>query len=143
GISSTDDIVASPNIVRFNGVHGILVGFSSSARIVGNTISDNIRNGINVERASYANAASNAIDANGQHGIYVTENSAGNLGSDTGTGILDAPNQTTANNVLRGIACRVGGVANGRLGSLNGNAGPTDFRSSCVNSLDVLDASEP
>jgi hypothetical protein len=54
----------------------------------------------------------NTIDANGQHGIFVTENSHVNLGSDTGAGIFDAPNRTTVNNVLSGIACRVGGSAN-------------------------------
>jgi parallel beta-helix repeat protein len=143
GVRSGEDVVASPNIVRFNGGHGVTVAFSASARIVGNTIGNNTRNGINVERASYANAASNSIDANGQNGIFVTENSAVNLGSDTGAGIYDAPNQTVANNALRGIACRVGGAANGRLGTLNGNGGATDFGGSCVNSLDKSDTVEP
>jgi parallel beta-helix repeat protein len=143
GIASNDDVVASPNRVRNNGIQGVQVTSSSSARIVGNTISENTRNGINVERGSSATIADNTINANRQHGIYVTENSALNLGTDAGTTILDTPNRTTTNNILRGIACRVGGVANGRLGTLNGNGGPTDFGRTCVNSLDVSDAVEP
>ena len=130
GFGTADDASASPNTIRHNGMHGISLTLSSSARIAGNTISNNARHGINVERASQANISSNTIDANGQHGIYVTENSGANLGSDTGTGLFDAPNQTTANNVRRGIACRVGGYASGRRGTLNGHSGPTDFRGS-------------
>ena len=143
GFATADDTSASPNVIRNNGVHGINVTLSSSARIAGNTISGNARNGINVDRVSQANVSDNTINANGQHGIYVTENSGVNLGSDTGTGLFDAPNRTTANNVLRGLTCRVGGYANGRLGTLNGNAGTTSFGGSCVNSLDVADTVEP
>ena len=143
GFATADDTAASPNLIRHNGTHGISLTLSSSARIAGNTISNNVRHGINVERASQATVSDNTIDANGQYGIYVTENSVVNLGSDTGTGLFDAPNRTTANNVLRGIACRVGGAANGRLGSLNGNGGPTDFGGTCVNSLDKSDTVEP
>ena len=54
-------------------------------------------------------------------------------------GFFDAPNRTTVNNTLRGIACRVGGAANGRRGTLNGNAGPKEFGTSCVDSLDAPD----
>jgi parallel beta-helix repeat protein len=140
GFATADDTVASPNIIRNNGVHGINVSFSSSVRVAGNTISDNIRNGINVDRASQATVSDNTIEANGLNGIFVTENSGVNLGSDTGTGIFDAPNRTTANNGLRGISCRVGGYGNGRLGTLNGTSGPKDFGTSCVDSLDKPDA---
>lgn len=143
GFATADDTSASPNIIQNNGVHGINVTLSSAARIAGNTIGNNARNGINVDRVSQANVSDNTINANGQHGIYVTDNSGVNLGSDTGTGLFDAPNRTTANNVLRGITCRVGGYANGRLGTLNGNAGATSFGGSCVNSLDVSDVVEP
>ena len=139
GFATADDPVASPNIIQHNGTHGISLTLSSSARIAGNTISNNVRNGINVERASQATVSDNTIDGNGQHGIFVTENSVVNLGSDTGTGLFDAPNRTLVNNVLRGIACRVGGSANGRLGTLSGNSGPKDFGTSCVDSLDVPD----
>jgi parallel beta-helix repeat protein len=139
GFASADDAVASPNVIRRNGTHGISLTLSSSARIAGNTISDNLRHGINVERASQATISDNLLDANGQHGIFVTENSVVNLGSDTGAGLFDAPNRTTVNNALRGIACRVGGSANGRRGTLNGNAGAKDFGTSCVDSLDAPD----
>jgi len=139
GFATADDVAASPNIIRNNGTHGISVTLSSSARIAGNTISNNVRNGINVDRASQANVSDNTIDANGQHGIFITENSVVNLGSDTGAGLFDAPNRTIVNNVLRGIACRVGGSANGRRGTLTGTAGSKDFGTSCVDSLDVAD----
>ena len=139
GFASADDAVARPNVIRRNGTHGISLTLSSSARIAGNTISDNLRHGINVERASQATISDNLLDANGQHGIFVTENSVVNLGSDNGAGLFDAPNRTGVNNVLRGIACRVGGAANGRRGTLNGNAGPKDFGTSCVDSLDAPD----
>jgi len=139
GFRTADATVASPNIIRNNGIHGISVTLSASARIVGNTISDNMRNGVSVDRASQANISDNTIDANGQNGIFVTENSGVNLGSDTGTGIFDAPNRTTVNNTLRGISCRMGGYGNGRLGTLNGNSGPKDFGTSCIDSLDRPD----
>jgi parallel beta-helix repeat protein len=139
GFATADDTEASPNIIRNNGTHGISVTFSSSARIAGNTISNNARHGVNVERASQATVSANTIEANGQHGIFVTENSVVNLGTDAGSGLFDAPNQTLVNNVLRGIACRVGGAANGRRGTLNGNSGAKEFGTSCVDSLDVPD----
>lgn len=139
GFRTADDTVASPNIIRNNGIHGINVTLSSSVRIAGNTISGNTRNGINVERASQANISHNTIEANGLNGIFVTENSGVNLGGDAGGGIFDAPNTTTVNNGARGIACRVGGYANGRLGTLNGSGGPKDFGASCVDSLDTPD----
>ncbi len=139
GFRTAIDTVASPNIIRNNGIHGISVTFSSSARIVGNTISDNTRNGVNVDRASQANISDNTIDGNGQNGIFVTENSGVNLGSDTGDGIFDAPNRTKVNNGLHGIRCRVGGYGNGRIGTLNGNSGPKDFGTSCIDSLDTPD----
>lgn len=139
GFRTADDTVASPNVIRGNALHGINVTLSSTARIAGNTISDNLRNGINVDRASQANVSDNVIDANGLNGIFVTENSGVNLGSDSGTGLFDAPNRTTTNNLLRGISCRVGGYANGRIGTLTGSAGQKSFGSSCIDSLDQAD----
>ena len=139
GFATADDPVASPNIIQQNGTHGISVTLSSSARIAGNTINNNVRHGVLVERASQATVSDNTIDANGQHGIFVTENSMVNLGTDAGTGLFDAPNRTNINNTLRGVACRVGGAANGRRGTLNGNSGAKDFGTSCVDSLDVAD----
>ena len=139
GFVTADDTVASPNTIRNNGVHGINVSFSASARIAGNAISDNARNGVNIDRASHAAVSDNTIEANGQNGIFVTENSGLNLGSDTGTGIFDAPNRTGVNNGLRGVSCRVGGYANGRLGTLNGNAGAKELGTSCIDSINLPD----
>ena len=139
GFATADDTVASPNLIRFNGVHGINVSWSAAARIAGNTISDNARNGVNVERASQATISDNTIDHNGGHGVFVTENSGVNLGSDVGTGIFDAPNWTGADNLGSGVACRVGGYVNGLLGTLKGNAGVKSVGTSCVDSLDQAD----
>lgn len=139
GFGNADDTAASPNVIRFNGVHGINVTFAASARIAGNTISDNARNGVNVERASQATVSSNTIDHNGANGVFVTENSGVNLGSDSGDGLFDAPNVTTANNIGSGVVCRVGGYVNGRRGTLNGNAGIKSIGTSCIDSLDVPD----
>jgi parallel beta-helix repeat protein len=139
GFRSPLDTVASPNIIRNNGMHGIHVTLSSSARIAGNTISGNTRNGITVDRASQANISDNVIDANGQNGIFVTENAGVNLGSDAGSSIYDLPNRTTSDNGLHGISCRVGGYLNGRLGSVSGNNGDKDIGTSCIDSLDAPD----
>jgi parallel beta-helix repeat protein len=139
GFATAIDTVASPNVIRNNGLHGINVTLSSSARIAGNTISDNARNGVNVERASQATVSFNTIDHNGANGVFVTENSGVNLGSDSGDGLFDAPNVTTANNIGSGVACRVGGYVNGRRGTLNGNAGIKSIGTSCIDSLDGPD----
>jgi len=139
GFSAADDTVASPNIIRNNGLNGISIQYSSSARVVGNVIIGNARNGVSIDRGSQANVSSNAIDGNRQSGVFITENSGANLGSDAGTGIFDAPNTTSTQNTLSGVTCRVGGYSNGRLGTLNGTAGPKDFGTSCVDSLDRPD----
>ena len=139
GFRTADDSVASPNAIHGNTMHGINVTFSSSARIAGNAISNNLRNGVNVDRASQATVSDNDIDGNGLNGIGVTENGGVNLGSDANAGIFDAPNRTSVNNGARGISCRVGGYANGRLGTLNGSAGAKSFGSSCIDSLDQPD----
>jgi hypothetical protein len=140
GFRTADDTAASPNAIYNNTMHGINVTFSSSARIAGNAISANVRNGVNVERASQATVSDNDIDANGQNGIFVTENSGVNLGADGLSGLFEAPNRTSANNAASGIGCRVGGYANGRLGTLNGSGGAKSVGSSCVDSLDLPDA---
>ena len=139
GFRTADDTVASPNAIHNNTMHGINVTFSSSARIAGNAISANVRNGVNVERASQATISDNDIDANGQNGIFVTENSGVNLGADALSGLFEAPNRTSTSNAAAGIGCRVGGYANGRLGTLNGSSGATSIGSSCVDSLDKPD----
>lgn len=111
-----------------NGDSGIHVTRSSSARIIGKTISNATGgSGIIVSRASHAEISSNTINGNNEHGIFVTQNSGVNLGRDTGTGIFDAPNSTTVNNTQNGIRCLLNSYADGRLGSLNGTAGAKNF----------------
>jgi parallel beta-helix repeat protein len=135
GINSPSDTVAQPNDIQSNAI-GIIVSGSSSARIVGNNISNNTGNGVQVVKASQADIASNTIDGNGQNGILVTQNSGVNLGRDTGTTIFDLPNSTTINNGDKGLRCNIQGYADGRLGTLNGTGpNPTFFFRNCSNSL--------
>jgi parallel beta-helix repeat protein len=113
------------------------VSRSSSARIITNTISNNIGgHGVIVFRVSHADISNNTIDGNGIDGIRVQDNSGVNLGRDTGTNPDELPNNTTANNTGFGIRCFRGGYADGRLGTLNGASGDKDFNdSTCVDSL--------
>ena len=154
GIRSGHDTVASFNTIQNNGRSGVFVRRGSNARIVGNTISGNHRDGIVVSAVSHADISSNTIDDNGTAsaspptaGISVGENSGVNLGRDTGTGILDKPNNTTLAKANKdfGIRCFINSYANGRLNTGNGpltplagTSAPTNGLSggSCVNSLD-------
>jgi parallel beta-helix repeat protein len=128
GFVNTPDAGVSPNLIFMNGDAGIHVTRSSSARIIGNIISNTTAgSGIIVSRASHGEISSNTIDGNSEHGIFVTENSGVNLGRDTGNGIFDLPNSTTVNNTQNGIRCLLNSHANGRLGTLNGAAGAKFF----------------
>lgn len=126
-----------PNTIQSNGRHGVLVRGHATAQIIQNTISGNTQDGVHVDRVSHALISSNAIDGNGQHGINVRENSGIDLGADSGTELDDLPNTTTptALNGQFGINCGSNSYADGRLGTLNGTAGPAAFAGSCVNSL--------
>jgi len=135
GFITTLDKNASPNTIQNNGGSGIVVFRSSSARLVGNTIRNNRRHGVSVTRVSSADISSNMIDSNGMNGIDVSKNSAVQLGSDRGTGILQAPNTTSASNTGVGIKCAIQSSADGRLGTINGKSGAKDFEPSCVDSL--------
>lgn len=66
---------------------------------------------------------------------HVTGGSGVNLGEDTGDTILARPNSTTTNNAGFGIRCEVGGYADGRLGSLNGDGGAQSHSEGCIDSL--------
>lgn len=69
---------------------------------------------------------------------YLSGNSEGSgalLGADTGNTIFTRPNTTTINNVGFGIRCQVAAHADGRLGSLNGNAASESYVEGCVPSL--------
>ena len=78
GVLATDDQAPSPNLVRDNAVDGIQVLRASTARIIGNTISGNGRNGLTVQQASHADGT--LINGNAQQGIRVVGNSGVNLG---------------------------------------------------------------
>ncbi len=134
-IGATDirDKTPSPNIIE-NNRRGIVVGRSSAARIVGNTIRNNKSDGIFVLRASAVHISSNTIDANGGDGISVLYNS--HVGMRAGRGkIFRAPTSTTSNNSGFGIRCTSNSDVGGSLGSLIGNKGKKNFAPSCVDGL--------
>lgn len=139
GILAGTDTVASSNIIQNNVGRGITVSRYSNARIVGNTISGNTGDGIRVQQVSHAEISDNDIRSNGGAGIAVGQNSGVNLGNDTGTGIFDLPNDSTANNSGFGVRCFINSYVDGRLGTLNGNSGPTSFSGDCINSLLLAD----
>jgi parallel beta-helix repeat protein len=133
GISSPTNTVASPNVIR-NNCNGIRVQRSSSAVIVGNTISNNRDNGIEVVEASAADIADNLIDGNGQNGIFVSQGSGVNLGNDdTATPIFNLPNSGT--NGDKGLSCSIGGYVDGFLGTLDGLHGALRICKGCFNSV--------
>jgi hypothetical protein len=115
-----------------NNGFGIVEGNGVSARIVGNTISDQTGDAIQVVRDSHAEISSNQIFTNGGHGVEVGENSSVQLGEDSSTSIYDSPNA----NLGFGIRCTSGASADGRLGTLNGILAAKEFSSpTCVDSL--------
>ena len=134
GFNLDTETTASPNTIQSNGI-GIAVMNNSSARIVGNTISANSGDGIFVTRDSQADIASNAIDGNGGDGIKLSDDAAVQLGEDSGASIYESPNTTTSANTGFGIRCTDGGVIDGRIGTVTGSGGATNFESSCVNDL--------
>jgi len=146
GFNTAQDTVASPNTITGNGTtsgsSGISVDGNSFAQIVGNTINGNglgggapSGNGISVGQASSAEISSNSIDNNAQDGIAVGRNSFVQLGSDTGSGIFDAPNSGSGNG-RNGVRCFINSSGDGRIGALTGNAGASDFSTGgCISSL--------
>jgi Right handed beta helix region len=134
GFLTNNDTVASPNTITGNGNRGVTVSESSSAVIIGNNISNNTDDGIIVTAVSHADIASNTINNNGDNGINVGRNSGVDLGADTGTSIFESPNSTTVNNAGFGLRCFINSYADGRVGTLNGASGQTDFTGGCINS---------
>lgn len=120
----------APNTIQSNSGRGVIITRSSSGRIMNNTISNNRSDGVDVLRGSHADIANNDISGNGigsantVHGILVNYNSAVNL---------DSANSSSVPNKNFGLVCLNGGMADGRRGSLNGNAGATSFANGCVN----------
>ena len=133
--SLSNDAAASPNVITGNRAQGIAVLRGAYARIVGNDISYNGANGVNVRESSSAQISDNTLNGNGQNGIFVAQGSGVLLGADTGNTIFTRPNTTTTNNAAFGIRCQVGANADGRLGTLNGNAGRESYVEGCVPSL--------
>jgi len=129
GFADTEDVAASPNNIHNNTRDGIRVFRSSSARIFGNSaISSNTKKGINVDRMGMVEAAGNTLDSNGETGITVRQNSAVNLGTTVaGTNFQTDANTTNVNNTGKGISCKVGGYVAGKIGTLNGTTGATEF----------------
>ena len=130
------DPVSVPNIIQGN-EYGVSVSRSSSAKIVGNTISSNTYDGVRVLAVSLAVISNNTIDGNGRNGILVVQNSGVNLGRDTGETIFDLPNSSIVGNGAFGVSCDTGGYADGRLGTLGGvdDKSATNFTKDCIDSL--------
>jgi parallel beta-helix repeat protein len=105
---------------------------SSTARIIGNTISGNRRHGLTVQQASHADVAANVFNGNGGDAIRVFGNSGVNL-ADSAMHLFEQPNTTTTPNGSFGIQCEVGAYIEGPLGTLNGRRGAKDVSdTSCV-----------
>jgi len=134
GFNQDTETTSSSNTIQNNGV-GIIVSNRSSSRIVGNTISSNIQDGIDVLRDSQADIADNVIENNGGDGIGIAENAFVQLGEDAGTSIYELPNTSTITNAGFGIKCTTAGMADGRIGSLNGSSGAMSFSTDCLNDL--------
>lgn len=129
----TDPAPRGNNIQKNRG-GGIVVRFSSIARMVGNRINNNAGSGIEVTEGSQATLDDNAINENGRDGILVRGNSGVTLVS--GRGIFSKPNATENKNSGFGIRCELGGYAVGVVGTLNGNNGAKEFSdTSCIDRL--------
>ena len=132
GVMQTGDRVAQPNVIENNGGDGIMVVRSSTAHIIGNTVSGNQRHGLTVQQASHADVAANDFNGNGEDGIRVIGNSGVNL-ADSAMRLFQEPNTTTAPNGGFGIRCEVGAYIEGPLGTLNGSSGDKDVSDkSCI-----------
>lgn len=122
------------NVIRKNGVAGVIVQSGSGASLVGNSISDNDGPGVSVKGASQAHLAANHIDGNGSDGVTVAQNSYVQLGGEAG--ILNSPNDTQVPNGGFGLRCSLNSSAGGRLGTLAGGEGAKNFDKSSTNGLE-------
>ena len=134
GVGSTEGDTG-PNVIQGNGGHGVHIQRGSVARVYLNTISNNSQNGVNVEKMSFAEIASNTIEGNTRNGIRAQHNSGVNLGADTGTGLENLPNSTGTPNGQFGLNVSLGAYADGKLGTLTGRSGATNFTEFPINSL--------
>jgi hypothetical protein len=125
GAPNSNDPVPSPNTIRNDsGGPGVSMQGSSSARVVGNTITGNGFNRILLARGSQAQVAGDNISANTGDGILAIHNSTIHLAF--GGGILAAPNSTDAANTGYGVQCFGGVFITGRLGTLLGSSGASN-----------------
>lgn len=134
GIGATEGDTG-PCLIQGNGSYGVRIQRASSARIYMNTISNNANNGINIESASYAEVATNAISGNGKNGVAVTENSTLHLGNPAGNKNEDRPNTSTAPNAGFGLSASWGAYVVGRMGTLMGSGGASNFTHAANNNL--------
>lgn len=123
----------SPVAVRNSAGAGIVIERTSSAWIVGNTISGNKGPGIEVHRNAHADVIANVINANGGDAIAVSFGSGVNLRSEPRK---DGPNQTAEENGGVAIRCTTGGFVAGPLGTLAGKQGAKAIEHGCVDRVE-------
>ena len=122
------------NVIRRNGVAGLVIQQTAGASLAGNTISDNDGPGVSVRGASYALLAANHIDNNAADGVSVSQNSYVQLGGEAG--ILNAPNDTQVPNVGFGLRVSLNSSVGGRLATLTGADGTKKFDRSSTDALE-------
>jgi len=157
GFISDLDTSASPNTIKSNNQHGILVNRSGAAEIAGNTIIDNVQDGVRLREGSSARIgffgvgptiAGNAINTNGGNGVTIETVSFAELRSNTNTantgdgvvvrknsGVDLKDNISNGDNGGFGVTCRTNSYASGNLNTLSGTSGAEDFGSDCVDDL--------
>jgi hypothetical protein len=82
---------------------------------IGNDISHNGANGVNVREFSVAQISDNTLNVNGANGILAAQGSGVLLGA--GNTIFTRPNATITNHAALGIRCKVAGYVDGRVGT--------------------------
>jgi parallel beta-helix repeat protein len=122
------------NIVRKNGVSGVIVQSTSGAALVGNSVSENDGPGVSVKGASQSHLAANHIDNNAADGVSVSQNSYVQLGGEAG--ILNAPNDTQVPNVGFGLRVSLNSSVGGRLATLSGADGAKKFDRTSTDALE-------
>jgi hypothetical protein len=100
---------------------------------IGNDISHNGANGVNVREFSVAQISDNTLNVNGANGILAAQGSGVLLGA--GNTIFTRPNATITNHAALGIRCKVAGYVDGRVGTLNRDGGSESYVEGCVPSL--------
>jgi len=149
GLSENPD---APNTIERNRLGGILVDRSSTAEIVGNSVSynghDNVGNGVWVVKGSQAHIIKNNISDNhgngvntaGSSSVQITDNTIDRntdgviVGNNTKTSL--SGNTSNDGNTQYAVGCYTAGVVNGSLGGLIGLVDSLDLDETCVEILD-------